>query len=439
VTELVDGRFRLLERIGAGGMGVVYRAIDETTGETVACKILDARAPHEIERAQRESAALARLSHPTIVRHIADGITADGLRYLAMAWVDGQTAAERMVHEGFSIREAVALTTRIATALAAAHASNVIHRDVKPSNVLLAGNDPERAVLIDFGVSRLGDVVRTLTRTGTRIGTPGYMSPEQARGERDIGPAVDVFALGCVLYECATGRPAFSGSSAPAVITKILLANPTPFAALCPAAPPALCTLVAHMLAKHARNRLPDGAAVVEAIARLGDLPDVPRQHARAPVSAVTEVSGAGDHHCIVAASRGVIDDVDEPPTPEQKVALEQIAAARGACLEVLATGGVVAQLTGDPSDTAHRAALVALAMRDVLPGWSVVVSSLRRDVGVATEDGTALLASATMTAIFRKADGVIDVDGETAKLLEDEFEIVREGRRDPGLVRSRR
>src|SRR5439155_17471589 len=123
---------------------------------------------------------------------------------------------------------------------------------------LLEGNDPDRAKLIDFGIARVADAVKTLTRTGMAVGTPGYMSPEQARGQRELTPATDVFGLGCLLYECATARLAFSGSNPAAVMIKIVFAEPPPVATLCPEIPAALQDLLAQMLRKDIAQRIPD-------------------------------------------------------------------------------------------------------------------------------------------------------------------------------------
>ena len=439
MTALVDGRFRLLERVGAGGMGVVHRAIDERDGATVAIKLLTGRNPSDLARAHREAEILARLSHPAIVRHIADGTTADGALYLAMAWVEGTTVATRLAEDGFSVREAVAMTRRIADALAAAHRAQVLHRDIKPSNVLLADDAPDAAVLIDFGVSRLGDALQALTRTGVTIGTPGYMSPEQARGERDLTPAADVFALGCVLYECLTAKPAFSGMHSAAVLVKILFGDPQPLEVVCREAPAGLIALVAAMLAKDPARRLPDCEAVVRAIDALGALPAGPRRSARSQISEPTRVAPpVAIMHCLVSAARGNPDDVLEPPTAAECAALAGIAAANQADLELLATGGVVIHITGEAHDAAARAALIALAMRKLLTSWSIAISSLRADVQAAAEGGAALLTSAAMAAIFTKRPPSIVVDPGVATLLSGEFELEMNGRDDPRLIARR-
>ncbi len=420
-------------------MGVVYRAIDQVTGATVAFKQLHARDAHEIERARREAEVLERLSHPAIVRHVADGTTADGSLYIVMSWVEGTSVADRLVRDGFTLRESVAMAVRIAGALAAAHAADVLHRDIKPSNVLLVGDDPARPMLIDFGVSRMQDAVRALTRTGATIGTPGYMSPEQARGRKDIGPPADVFGLGCLLYECATMRPAYSGTNASAVITKILFAKPPSLRAHCPEAPAQLDAVIARMLANDVAARYPDCAAVVDALEALGEIPAGPRRSAHAQLNDATKVSIAPEqHHCIVAASRGAPDDIVEPPAESEIAALAKLAETHAARLEILATGGVIAHVVGSARDAAVRAAMFALAMRGVLGGWSIVISSIKPDLEAAADAGTQLLTSAALAAIFKKRHDHITVDARTATLLSGEFEIAQTGREDPRLISKR-
>ena len=434
----MNGRFRLDEEVGQGGMGTVFRAFDREAQREVALKLLG-RTQREIERAQREAAMLARLEHPAIVAHVADGIADDGQLFLAMEWIEGVTLAERLASDGCSLREAVAVVRRIADALAAAHAAGVMHRDVKPSNVLLAANDPARATLIDFGIARTADLVAALTRTGAAIGTPGYMSPEQARGERALSPAADVFGLGCVLYECATGEPAFSGSIPSAVMMKILIAEPKPLREICGEAPVELHDIVASMMRKDAATRLGDGAAVVSALAALGEMPAGPRRSTRGLDSEPTAAAPLGGvAHVVVIASHMRPDDVAEPPSPEQQRQLAKIAAAHHARLESLATGAVVAHVTGAAGEATRRAARLALAVRPLFADWSIAIAGPGRDAGAAGETSASLLSTSVMAEMF-SGTRTITVDAAAAALLEDEHEIVRAPRGKAKLVGPRR
>jgi serine/threonine protein kinase len=202
--ELFANRFEIDRAAGSGGMGTVYRARDHLSGQLVALKLVsDSRnESSDSERFARESQILAELSHPGIVSYVAHGMTQDGQRFLVMRWLEGEDLAERLTRGPLTLREALALTHRIAQALAFAHDRKVIHRDLKPTNIFLPGGDIDAAQLLDFGIARRLGGSRAMTRTGTIVGTPEYMAPEQARGARELTPAVDLFSLGCVLYEC---------------------------------------------------------------------------------------------------------------------------------------------------------------------------------------------------------------------------------------------
>ena len=234
--DTIAERFELLRLSAAGGMGRVYQARDRVTGDRVALKVLYRAGIDEAERFAREAQVLATLRHPGIVRYIAYGTTDTGEPYLVLEWLDGETLNERIKERGLSLPEALALGVRVASALGAAHQRGVVHRDVKPSNIFLPGGAIEKVTLIDFGIARLAGAGQ-LTAPGGMMGTPGYMAPEQARGEPDVGPAADVFALGCVLYRCLTGRPAFTGEDAISVLLKVAIEDPSPCAGSSPSCP----------------------------------------------------------------------------------------------------------------------------------------------------------------------------------------------------------
>jgi serine/threonine protein kinase len=181
-------------------MGTVYRALDRLSGAPVALKLPNAA--HA--RALAEADALAALDHPAIVRLVAHGFTDDGNPFLAMEWLEGEDLAARLERSPLGAADAL-LGARVAGALAAAHAAGMVHRDLKPSNLFLVGGEVAAAKLVDFGIARAPRAGTRLTATGMLIGTPGYMAPEQARGDREIGPATDLFALGAVLFECLAG------------------------------------------------------------------------------------------------------------------------------------------------------------------------------------------------------------------------------------------
>jgi serine/threonine protein kinase len=253
--EIVADRFEIERLAGRGGMGTVHRARDRKTGATIALKIVEG--VHANARFEREASLLARLSDPGIVKYVAHGQLAPARMYLAMEWLEGTALDEVLAREPLALRDAVAVVARIARALAASHALGVVHRDVKPANIVLRGGRPDDAVLVDFGIARLADASRAMTATGAVIGTPAYMAPEQVRGARELDARVDVFALGCVLFECLAGRPPFAGHDVVAVLAKILLEPAPRLSTLRREVPAALDDLVANMLQKQPEARPP--------------------------------------------------------------------------------------------------------------------------------------------------------------------------------------
>ncbi|HWL86695.1 MAG TPA: serine/threonine-protein kinase, partial [Polyangiaceae bacterium] len=216
--EVFAGRFQIEGEGGIGGVSIVYRARDRLSGETVALKLLRKSDWAALRRFDTEAEALEKVHHPAIVRHIAHGLGEGGQRFLAMEWVEGETLGARLRRGPLGVAEVVRLGRRIADALTAAHAVGLLHRDVKPSNVLLPNKDIDQAKLADFGLARptapeSAEEVHA-TATGIIVGTPGYMAPEQAHGVPDLDGRADLFSLGCLLFRCLTDVEAFGGSRA---------------------------------------------------------------------------------------------------------------------------------------------------------------------------------------------------------------------------------
>jgi serine/threonine protein kinase len=254
---------RVIRRAARGGMGTVYEGLDLTDGARVAVKAAPFHDEMREARLLRESEALAALNIPEIVALRRTLITADRTLFIIMDWLDGEDLAARLTRGTLEIREVLALGLCVATALGAAHAVGILHRDVKPSNIFLRDDRADRAVLIDFGLARMPEAA-PLTALGGIIGTPGYVSPEQLQGSPEITPGVDVFALGCTLYEALTGRGPFAGENAMASLANVLIRVAPLASTLRPDTPPGLDALVAEMLSRDPANRPPDGAAVVQ-------------------------------------------------------------------------------------------------------------------------------------------------------------------------------
>ncbi|MFS8071190.1 MAG: serine/threonine-protein kinase, partial [Byssovorax sp.] len=199
--DIVGGRFEIEQLAGSGGMGAVYRALDHSTGELVAVKVLlEGRTAGE-SRFEREAQLLSEMRHPGLARYVAHGAMKDGERYLAMEWLEGEDLSKRLQRSRLGIQESLLLVANVAEALEVVHAHGVIHRDLKPSNLFLVHRRVEEVKILDFGVARFGGVTGS-TQSGTILGTLGYMAPEQARSGQALDSRADVFALGCVLFEC---------------------------------------------------------------------------------------------------------------------------------------------------------------------------------------------------------------------------------------------
>ncbi|HEY3585696.1 MAG TPA: protein kinase [Myxococcaceae bacterium] len=274
-------RYRIHDLVGRGGMGAVYRAEHLALGNTIAVKVL--RSSHGthadiVRRFQREAVAASQIRHPGIVEVTDFGRTPDGRFYLAMEMVEGETLGRRLARLGPPPpAEAMALVRELARALGAAHARGIFHRDIKPENVLLARDGTTK--LADFGIARLAEGPRDARETaaGLIFGTPHYMSPEQAAGQRQDARS-DVYALGVLLFELLTGAPPYLGASATHVLAAHLLSPVPRLPAQGPHGPipPALADLVAGMMAKNAADRPPsmtDVEASLDAVLAGQELP----------------------------------------------------------------------------------------------------------------------------------------------------------------------
>src|SRR5215207_1519837 len=212
IGTLIGGRFRLEEKVGSGGMSSVYRAFDPTLERLVAIKLMHSDIstdPDQLERFRREARAVAQLNHPHVVT-VIDAGEDDGAPYIVFEYVEGETLKDRIRRLGrLPVSEAVAYAIEIGRALEAAHASRLVHRDVKPQNVLI---DPDgRAKVTDFGIARSLEA-QGLTATGRVLGTTDYVSPEQALGHEVTGQS-DIYSLGIVLYEMVTGEVPFNADT----------------------------------------------------------------------------------------------------------------------------------------------------------------------------------------------------------------------------------
>jgi eukaryotic-like serine/threonine-protein kinase len=271
------GRYRLLDTIGEGTMGTVYLAEDSTLGRQVALKVphLDPRDDRALRRFYREARTAAAIEHPNLCP-VYDVGEADGLPYLTMPHLDGPALSELVGPERpWPPAEAVHLVRRLALAAGVLHRQGLVHRDIKPGNVILRpGGEP---VLMDFGLARPFGASGDLTEPGMPLGTPAYMAPEQALGTTDIGPAADVYSLGAILYHLLTGSRPFEGPVA-AVYAQILNTPPEAPSSRRPGLDPRLDALCLRALAKRPEDRLADAGALAAALTAYLTTPTVPAE-----------------------------------------------------------------------------------------------------------------------------------------------------------------
>jgi Tol biopolymer transport system component len=274
------GRYEILAPLGSGGMGEVYYARDPHLERPVAIKILTASRdaiPLQLERFQREARAIARITHAHICT-IHDVGEMGGVPFLVMELLEGETLAERLERGPLAMDRALIAAGQIAEALEAAHRKGVVHRDLKPSNVMLTASGVK---LLDFGLAKLRDADSAeaiehstqslrLTARSTIVGTMPYMSPEQVEG-RDVDARTDIFSLGAILYEMASGRPAFEGRSPASLISAILTHDPQPLSARLAAVPPGVDRILNKCLAKDPEERWQSAADLTAALRWISD------------------------------------------------------------------------------------------------------------------------------------------------------------------------
>jgi eukaryotic-like serine/threonine-protein kinase len=473
--DVIADRFTIERLAGSGGMGAVYLAVDRVTGGPAAVKVLWGHVldqPEQAERFGREAEVLQELRHPGVVGYIAHGASPGGEPWLAIEWIEGESLAARLRRKGLTVSESVALARQVAEALSAAHRRGIVHRDLKPSNLYLDGAAIDRVKVLDFGIAKVAGGT-PLTMTGVVVGTPFYMSPEQARGEREIDARADVFALGCVLFHCLTGKAPFASDDVHAALLKVVLDDAPRLSEVCENIPDALDDLVARMLAKSPRDRPSDAAALAGELAAI-ETSGVIVAGSEAPLSArrasltgrelrvvcavLVRVDGAGvdtgavdtgDFEAGLTAptqpmtlpstmpmlERRALLDPDAPETPpsspsptDTRAALREAALRFQARLEALPDGTLLAVIGGSTAatDQASRAARCALAFREMLPDAPMALvagrgmPSARLPPAEILEEGRELLDLAAASAPPR-AIRLADV---AAGLLANRFDV---------------
>ena len=281
LAAALAAHYRLERELGAGGMATVYLAHDLKHDRRVAVKVLrpELAAVIGAERFLAEIKTTANLQHPHILGLLDSG-DADGFLYYVMPYVEGESLRDRLNHEKqLPVDVATRIAGEVASALDYAHRHNVIHRDIKPENILLHDGS---ALVADFGIALAAHKAggTRMTETGMSLGTPHYMSPEQAMGEREITARSDVYALGCVLYEMLVGEPPFTGPTAQAIVAKVMTDDPRPLHTLRRTVPPAIEDAVLTALEKLPADRFATAAEFAAALAGGGPSRTTTRVHA---------------------------------------------------------------------------------------------------------------------------------------------------------------
>jgi hypothetical protein len=416
--EVLSERFVVERLAGSGGMGAVYRALDRLSGSPVALKVMTARGQHE-DRFAQEARVLSELNHPAIVRYVAHGLTSDGQPYLAMQWLEGEDLAQRLARSRLGVADSLEVARRVAEALAAAHQRGVVHRDVKPSNVLLVDGQPTRATLLDFGIVRmevsgLAATALPMTRTGAIMGTVGYMSPEQVIGDKNLDARTDVFALGCLLFECLTGEPVFSGDHVVAILAKVLREEAPRMRALRPELPEALDVLVARMLSKDRGARPDHGNAVLTELVALGSLAG------GAPEAGLRPAVG-------LSVSEQRMTNVILALVPDEGVS--EIVRRHGVDPARLANGALLVTL-GARAGASEQVMIAAACALDLLEAHPSARITLATGRALTTAGGPAgpVIDQAASLLVHSVSPG-IRLDEVTAGLLGERFEVREDGR----------
>jgi hypothetical protein len=339
------------------------------------------------------------------------------------------------------MQDALALISRVADALAAAHQRGIVHRDLKPSNLFLLGGHIDRVKVLDFGIARLIGAT-SLTRADVMIGTPAYMAPEQAQSEQAVDARADVFALGCVLMECLTGEPVFMGENVIAVLAKILIQDPPRLHELRPDLPRELDALIAQMLAKDPNGRPNDAAEVAGAVAALRMRAVLEDDDVLPPACALS-ARLTGDEQRVLSL---VLLGKETPPgaaapTLRQSAVLAfqddlcRAAGIHGAVLNLLADGSALVTFTDKAEtgpDLTARAARCALALRPIAPDRPIALSTGRGEVKAKLPVGAVIDRAARMLAQCRPAaphaPHPVLIDETSAHLLDGRFDIDRAG-----------
>lgn len=431
------GRFEIVDTAGVGASSTVYRATDLISRRQVALKVLGKLGTIETERFARESKLLSKINHPHIVEYVAHGTTGAGDSWLALEWLSGQTLARRLAEGTLPFTDAKSIGIAIANALGTLHERGVVHRDIKPANIFLVDGQADSVKVLDLGVARMTYATNDLTQEGMVVGTPGFMSPEQARGEKTVNGAADIFSLGAVLYTCLSGVKPFEASDTIGTLLNVVLEDPKPLAEITKdlptPLPDALVRLVHAMLEKTPAHR----PTIEEVAFGLGE--ETTNTFVDAPWA--TSGGKSWERFAFGAVERSVRSIVlarDGRDDSEAGVLRAQSELTKiGMELTRLYDGTLIVRtdMATNSSEAAVRAARAASVLSTWLPGAAIAIASGRTPT---TEE---LARSDSLREIVARARELLDegpsgrprVDEATASLLEQRFAIETDNAPDTG------
>jgi hypothetical protein len=383
VGEIIAGRYELVRRLGAGGMGAVYEARHLLVGRRFALKLLHAeyaQQPSMLTRFQREARAAGSLENEHIAAVTDFGFAADGAPYLVMERLEGEDLAALLARQGpLPVARAVSFIIQACRGLCAAHANDIVHRDLKPANLFLTrrGDGTDLVKVLDFGIAKLLDADETgasITGTGKLLGTACYMPPEQAKGDSDLDRRIDIYALGAILYELLTATKAHPGTNYNAVLFHILTQPPAPIAAHRPDVPAGLARIAERAMAYDRDERYESARALLDALVPFapGALKEPPRAAGAARV-ALAQAETIAESVTVAPVGGGAAPRPTGAPSTGGGRAGRGVFVALmvGAAGAALAAGGLLlrrapAAQPRQPAPAAEIARAAALAS----PGW---------------------------------------------------------------------